>query len=118
MAAEPSAGLLDNARLVQPADDKQRSRILHSVGLEEPERCPFVLEILKSVNSRDPEKRLIAVAQLEQCFQHLRAAGEDQTLLNLAVFSLERGIVTAIACGMKEIESGDWARVWSRGKLT
>lgn len=76
--------------------------------MHERQAVELVLWNLKSAGSTDSKKRSIAVCQVRFCFQNLRASCRHQETVDLAEFLLERGLMQAVASGMRELVAGDW----------
>lgn len=91
------------------ASEERLSKVLDEAGIQEPESCKLMLDILNAAGSKDPEERLVAVFQLRQCIVHLQKKKEKQVLVNLVVFALEKGVIKQIASGFREAARGDWA---------
>ncbi|GAQ79307.1 hypothetical protein KFL_000280120 [Klebsormidium nitens] len=90
------------------ADDVLLTKLLRSAGIQKPETCGLLLEILESARSKDSERRLIGSYQIRQCLKNLHMTRESQAYVHVAAFVIERGAVQAIASGMREVLTGNW----------
>ena len=93
------------------AYDDRLLNILRSAGIDHPEGSDLVHELVTSALSSDPVRRMIGVDRLQQCLRILKMNSQIRVRLNLAAFLHRRGLVRAIAAGLKEVAAGEWLHV-------